>query len=196
MKQEDQLKESDNRVITIRDVCRRAKIRVLISNLTTIFADNAGDSDSDTNSDDINDYYQPISASDGNEDGDLISSNINGYHDQQFDAVNQLSSVINGHDYSAAETGVRSLNLSEDEEERESEEEERRMEMDSAMRRAFEEDESRRNAPISSENATRVMEAMRGVSFSGLPPDWVRHVSDDGLVHQLQRLRQPPHSSA
>ena len=91
---------------------------------------------------------------------------------------------------------MQSLDLSEDEEERKHEEDEmmRRAEMDRAMRRAFEEDENRRNAPLSSENATRVMEAMRGVSFAGSTPDWVRHVPEDNWVIQLQHLRQPRHS--
>ncbi|XP_021716267.1 uncharacterized protein LOC110684165 [Chenopodium quinoa] len=170
---------------------------------TDFIADYAGDSDSDTNSDEIADYYQPISSIDGNEDGNLNNPNINGYHDPN-DAVNQHSSLSNGHDYSAAaENGVRALNLSEDEVERESEaeveeEDEQRMgvDLDSAMRRAIEEDESRRNAPLSSENAVRVMEAMRGVSFPGMPPDWVSDLPEDRWVHQLQRLCQPPHSTA
>ena len=59
---------------------------------------------------------------------------------------------------------------SEDEEE---EEEERMIEAsESAIRRAFSEDENRRNAPLSAENAVRVMEAMRGVSFGGTVPAW------------------------
>ncbi|KAG4989239.1 hypothetical protein JHK82_031569 [Glycine max] len=34
------------------------------------------------------------------------------------------------------------------------------------------EDENRRNVPLTTENAMRVMEAMRGVSFAGVVPDW------------------------
>lgn len=163
-----------------------------------LIADNAGDSDSDTNSDEGADYYQPISSIDDNEDGDANIPIINGYH-YQSDVLNQHNSLSNGHDYSAAaENGVRSLNLSEDEERESDEEEEerRRAELESAMRRAFQEDESRRNAPLPEDSAVRVMDAMRSVSFSGLPPDWVRDVPEDRWVQQLQQLRQPPHSTA
>lgn len=126
--------------------------------------------------------------------------NINGYHDQSDEVIQHSSTLINGHDhFGAAENGVMSLNLSENEEDRESEEEDeerRGVDMVSAMTRAFEEDESRRNAPLSSDNAVRVMEAMRGVSFSGMPPDWVRDFPEDRWSHQLQRLRRPPNSTA
>ncbi|KAL2899272.1 E3 ubiquitin-protein ligase MGRN1 [Bienertia sinuspersici] len=162
-----------------------------------LIADNVGDSDSDTNSDEISDYYQPISSIEGGEDPDANNPMIsNGFlHHAEI----QHNSIINGHDYSA-ENGLRSLDLSEDDEERESEEDEederRRVEMESAMWKAFEEDESRRNAPLSTDNATRVMEAMRGISFSGSTPDWVHHVPEDNWVDRLQRIRQPPHSRA
>lgn len=122
---------------------------------------------------------------------------MNGFHHHQYDAINQESNLTNGIAYSASvETGVRSLDLSDDEDERKHEEDEmmRRAEMDRAMRRAFEEDENRRNAPLSSDNATRVMEAMRGVSFAGSAPDWVRHVPEDNWIIQLQRLRRPRQS--
>ncbi|KAL2899256.1 Bifunctional protein FolD [Bienertia sinuspersici] len=155
-------------------------------------ADNVGDSDSDTNSDDISDYYQPISSIEGGEDPDANNPISNGFlHHAEI----QHNSLINGHDYSA-ENGVRSLNLSDDEEREDEEDERRRMEMESAMWKAFEEDESRRNAPLSSDNATRVMEAMRGISFSGSAPDWVHHVPEDNWVDRLQRIRQPPDSRA
>lgn len=169
-------------------------------------ADNRGDSDSDS-SDEIPDYYQPISSDngEGNDDENLDSDsnsnepNINGYHTIH---PHSHSSLSNGHDY---QNGIRSLNLiSEDQEERESEEHEeeeeeeerRRAESDWAIRRAFEEDESRRNAPLPAENAVRVMEAMRGVSFSGLAPDWASRIPEDHWLDQVRRLRQPPHSAA
>lgn len=61
--------------------------------------------------------------------------------------------------------------------EAEDEEEEERIREESAlaMRRAFREDENRRNAPLSQENARRVMDAMRRVSFRGSAPDWANH---------------------
>lgn len=167
-------------------------------------ADNPGDSDSDT-SDEIPDYYQPISShnGEGDDDENLHSdsnsneSNINGYHIHPH----SHSSLSNGYDY---QNGIRSLNLiSEDQEERESqeheeeeEEERRRAESDRAIQRAFEEDESRRNAPLPAENAVRVMEAMRGVSFSGLAPDWASRIPEDRWLDQVRRLQQPPHSAA
>ena len=173
-------------------------------------ADSAGDSDSDT-SDEINDYYQPISSQDGegdddeNLDSDLNSNstepNINGYRSIHPHSHSSLSN----HDYQgASENGMRSVNLSSEgqedresqEHEEEEEEERRRAESDGAVRRAFEEDESRRNAPLPAENALRVMEAMRGVSFSGLAPDWASHIPEDRWLDQLRRLWQPPHSAS
>lgn len=62
---------------------------------------------------------------------------------------------------------------------------------DTAIRRAFREDESRRNAPLTAENAMRVREAMRGVSFAGLAPDWAHQVPEDQWIDRLRRLRQP-----
>ncbi|GMG98199.1 hypothetical protein Nepgr_000039 [Nepenthes gracilis] len=104
--------------------------------------------------------------------------------------------LANGQDY-RAENEMSSLNPSESEqEEREEEEEEerRRAESDSAIRRAFQDDESRRT--LTAENAVRVMEAKRGVSIGGSAPDWIRGVPEDRWIDQLRRLRQSPHSSA
>ncbi|GAB4860253.1 hypothetical protein Ancab_011733 [Ancistrocladus abbreviatus] len=115
-----------------------------------IVAENAGDSDADTYSDDITEYYQPIFANADDEDGD--------------EDLNE-------------ETRMKR----------------RRAESDSAMRRAFEEDDSRRNEPLTAENAMRVVEAMRGVSFEGFAPDWVRRIPEDQWVDHLRRLRQFPH---
>jgi solute carrier family 25 iron transporter 28/37 len=58
--------------------------------------------------------------------------------------------------------------------------------------RAFREDESRRNAPLTPENATRVMEAMRGVSLGSFVPDWAGGVGGEQWIDELRRLRQPP----
>ncbi|OMP02405.1 hypothetical protein COLO4_11142 [Corchorus olitorius] len=75
--------------------------------------------------------------------------------------------------------------------EEEEEEERMREASDTAIRRAFREDESRRSAPLTPENAMRVREAMRGVSFAGLAPDWVGQVPEDRWIDQLRRLREP-----
>lgn len=80
--------------------------------------------------------------------------------------------------------------------ENENEEEEIREILDSATMRAFSEDESRRNAPLSLENATGVMEAMHGVSFGGVTLDWVGLVPEDQWLDRLRRLRQPPQTSS
>ncbi|KAL6200420.1 hypothetical protein ACLB2K_030201 [Fragaria x ananassa] len=61
---------------------------------------------------------------------------------------------------------------------------------DSAIR----EDESRRNAPLTPENATRVMEAMRGISFAGVAPDWADRIPEENWMDRLRRLRQSPQS--
>uniref|UniRef100_A0A1D1ZB64 R3H domain-containing protein 4 n=1 Tax=Anthurium amnicola TaxID=1678845 RepID=A0A1D1ZB64_9ARAE len=98
--------------------------------------------------------------------------------------------------YDRAENGVSHLDLNgdgmrvggeeEEDEERAAEDEER----EASMVRAFSEDESRRNAPLTPENAARIMEAMRGVSFPGGPPDWVERVPEDRWVDQLGGLRR------
>lgn len=60
---------------------------------------------------------------------------------------------------------------------------------DSEIRTAFEEDERRRRSPLLVENAARVMEAMRAISFPGTAPDWASDVNEDRWVDQLRRLR-------
>ncbi|KAJ9543249.1 hypothetical protein OSB04_022956 [Centaurea solstitialis] len=112
--------------------------------------ENAGGSDSDTVSEDLPEYYEPISS----------------------------------------ENGIDSLDLSDKEDE---EEEDERMR--EAMQRAFREDEMRRRAPLPAENATRVMEAMRGISFGGWAPDWAGQVPEDRWIGQLASIRQPPSST-
>ncbi|GAB4824313.1 hypothetical protein Ancab_007201 [Ancistrocladus abbreviatus] len=159
--------------------------------------ENAGDSGSDTHSDDIPEYYQPISETTDDDDGEGGDSNE--ASDENHGFV-QLSLSANGcHDY-RAENGMRALNLSEngngDSVEAEDDEERRRAELDAAMRRAFEEDENRRYAPLTADTAMRVMEAMRGVSFGGFTPDWARRVPEDQWIDQLRRLGQSPHSVA
>ncbi|WJZ89160.1 hypothetical protein VitviT2T_008399 [Vitis vinifera] len=159
-----------------------------MSNPTTDFMEgNGGGSDSDTNSEDSPEYYQPISAVDSDgEASDQVNSDED--HEEHASDFHRLPNGYCGH---VAENGVSSLNLNDDVEE-EHEEERMRETSDSAIRRAFREDESRRNAPLTPENAMQVMEAMRGVSFGGLAPDWAGHVPEDRWIDQLRRLRQPP----
>ncbi|XP_057723947.1 uncharacterized protein LOC130939896 [Arachis stenosperma] len=144
------------------------------STINNFNQENGHGSDSDTNSGDeaaAAEYYQPIS---GVDDGSGESDGENG---------------ING----VAENGIWSLDQNDvvyEEEEEEEEERNRREE----IRRAFSEDENRRNAPLSEENATRVMEAMRGVSFGGVAPDWADRVPEDRWIDQLRRLRLSPNT--
>ncbi|XAR60781.1 hypothetical protein NMG60_11034284 [Bertholletia excelsa] len=155
-----------------------------------VLAENAGGSESDTSLDDLPEYYQPIAAAEDYEDvpdeasADRHSDN-DGFHFHQ---------LPNG-DANRIENGVASLDLSDDEDgkisEEEDEEERMREASDSAIVRAFREDESRRNAPLTPETATRVMEAMRGISFGGLAPDWAGQVPEDQWIDQLRRLRRP-----
>ncbi|KAE8039350.1 hypothetical protein FH972_011771 [Carpinus fangiana] len=128
-------------------------------------ADGANGSDSETNSDETQEHYQPISAVgyDDDEDSDRGRSDEDGHHGLANGAYYTRSEEV-------AENGIASLQIL----------------------RAFREDESRRNAPLTPENATRVMEAMRGVSFGGVAPDWAGQVPEDQWIDRLRRLRQPP----
>lgn len=157
-------------------------------------ADGANGSDSETNSDETPEHYQPISAVgyDDDEDSDRDSSDEDRHH-----------GLTNGAYYTrseeAAENGIASLRVNDDVEEKSSEDEvEERIgeASDSEILRAFREDESRRNAPLTPENATRVMEAMRGVSLGGVAPDWADQFSEDQWIDRLRRLRQPPQSTS
>ncbi|KAK1265486.1 hypothetical protein QJS04_geneDACA010672 [Acorus gramineus] len=69
------------------------------------------------------------------------------------------------------------------------EEEEMARRREEEVERAFREDESRRNAPLTAENASRIVDAMRGVSFGGIAPDWVDRMPEDRLIDRLRRLR-------
>ncbi|GMI96930.1 hypothetical protein like AT1G07020 [Hibiscus trionum] len=148
---------------------------------------NGSGSDSDTSHDDAPDYYQPISAVDDQED---LDDQVNS--DEEHHHRNLSNGYIN-----PVENGISSLHVGGvDAEQNEEEEEERRREAsDTAIRRAFREEESRRNAPLTPENAMRVREAMRGVSFAGLTPDWANQIPEDRWIDQLQRLRQPQRPS-
>lgn len=140
-------------------------------------------SDSDSNSDDSPDYYQPISTVDGG--GGEDEDEGGDFSDQ--DPNPNFHHLRNGW----VENGVSSLDIRDDDHEDEEEEEEEATESERATERAFREDERRRNAPLTAENAVRVMEAMRRISFGGGAPDWAGQVPEDQWVDRLRRLRRP-----
>ncbi|KAI8015869.1 hypothetical protein LOK49_LG05G01477 [Camellia lanceoleosa] len=149
--------------------------------------DNSEGSDSDTdintNTDDSPQFYQPISD---------VSDPANSDGDSDADSI--FPHLANGY-ANSIENGISSIDLSDDEDTKsnaEDDDDERMREVtDSAIQRAFREDESRRNAPLTAETATRVMEAMRGVSFGGFAPDWANRVPEDQWINQIRRLRPP-----
>lgn len=139
-------------------------------------------------------HYQPISSVD-HEDGDEGSSDEDHQHILTPEFHHHLPNGYMRH--RGAEHGISVLEPGRDgTEEEEEEEEEDNMreasESDVAIRRAFREDEDRRNAPLAPENAVRVREAMRGVSFPGWAPEWAHHIPEDRWIDQLRRLRLPP----
>ncbi|KAK9168040.1 hypothetical protein Syun_000180 [Stephania yunnanensis] len=146
--------------------------------------DDAG-SDSESNSDDaLDNHYQPISAQDFNDEHpDDYSAH---YHHivESNGSARTLENPSNGH-IEEEGRGVSSLNLSDDD----CEEEDRAVL--EAISRAFTEDDRRRSAPLTPEAATRIRDAMRGVSFGGTTPDWAHSVPEDRWIDQLRRLRTP-----
>lgn len=163
----------------------------------------AADSDADSDGSGPEGYYRPISAhddgsaSDADDDGGFgvsspVRSNggsglIDGQNSNptvfQIHMVNGISGLdLNGH-------GEGGGMEEEDHDDEEEEEEERAREREASISRAFREDESRRSAPLTPENTARIVDAMRGVSFQGIPPDWVNRVPEDQWVNQLRRLR-------
>ncbi|KAL5709802.1 hypothetical protein ACHQM5_020445 [Ranunculus cassubicifolius] len=160
------------------------------------------DDDSETNiNSDGDDYYQPISAvddstSDREEGEEHIFNESNGGN--SVNSIPSLGSPNNCHDLGLSNGHTRGMNFNEEETEdgetSEAEEEERRRE---AIRRAFREDETRRNARLPRENATRIMNAMREISFGGFTPVWADQVPEHQWINQLERLRlQAPTLSA
>ncbi|KAE8729081.1 hypothetical protein F3Y22_tig00004004pilonHSYRG00113 [Hibiscus syriacus] len=154
---------------------------------------NGSGSDSDTNHEDAPEYYQPISAVDDDDDVDQEDLDDQVNSDEEHRHRNLSNGYIN-----RVENGISSLHVGGVATERdEEEEEERRSEAsDTAIRRVFSEEESRRNAPLTPENAMRVREAMRGVSFAGLTPDWANQIPEDQWIDQLRSLRQPQRPSS
>lgn len=149
--------------------------------------ENHSGSDSDTNidEDDAAEYYQPVSAVDSEDEEQHLENDAVVSHSQM---------PPNGVIVNPAQRGMSSLQLNDDVEGRHYSDDEEESETvqgpDSEITRAFREDESRRNAPLTPENATRVMEAMRGISFAGVAPDWADRVPEDHWIDRLRRLRQ------
>ncbi|KAJ7964259.1 serine/threonine-protein kinase rio2 [Quillaja saponaria] len=161
--------------------------RSISSNSTDFVEGHASGSDSDTEPDQ---YYQPISAvDDENDGGDHVEVNSDEENSSGF------HHLPNGYCLNETENGISNLDVNDDidssEDEQQEDEERMRQASESAIRRAFSEDENRRNAPLPPENASRVMEVMRGVSLGGMTPDWVGQVPEDRWIDQLHRLRQP-----
>ncbi|KAJ6345625.1 hypothetical protein OIU78_008311 [Salix suchowensis] len=160
------------------------------------------ESDTETNPDDTTEYYQPISAVDHDDSHSDQSNSDEEHHNSPHLSDYHHHHLDNGHCARQAEDGISTLTLNEDaegkgsssdDEDEEDLEEERVGEAsDTAILRAFREEESRRNAPLTPENARRVMEAMRGVSFGSFVPDWAGGVRGEQWIDELRRLRQPP----
>ncbi|KAF5744473.1 hypothetical protein HS088_TW07G00044 [Tripterygium wilfordii] len=166
--------------------------------------DNSAGSDSDTNPDDAPEYYQPISPNDeedSNSNSETEQLNSDEDHRGSNTSAHGFGNLPNGYSLHQGDNGISSLHLrdtpeepknsSSDDDEEEDEENRMRAASDSAMLRAFRENESRRRAPLTPENAMRVREAMRGVSFGGVAPDWARAVPEDQWINQLRRLTPP-----
>lgn len=155
-----------------------------------------GNDDSDSNTEEEEEapeHYQPISVVD-HEDGDEASEDDEDHQQHTTTGVPGFHPLPNGYLHrQGAEHGV---SAEDDEDEGEEEEEENMREASEsdevAIRRAFREDENRRNAPLGPENAGRVREAMRRVSFPEWAPEWARDIPEDRWIDQLRQLRLPP----
>lgn len=158
-----------------------------ISNTDDFSRENAEESDSDSNTDELPEYYQPISNGDEHDEdvSDPANSNRNGtdfhFHPLPNGYADRVGNEISSIDLSDGEEKENNEGVEVDGEEE--------VASESEIVRAFREDESRRNAPLRPEAAARVMEAMRGVSFSGLTPDWANRVPEDQWINQLRGLR-------
>ncbi|TQD97018.1 hypothetical protein C1H46_017330 [Malus baccata] len=156
-------------------------------------------SDSDTNIDDDDgdaaaaEFYQPVSAIDSEDDEDQIGNNAVPIHSQLHSNGVTVDQVDRGISSLQLNDGVGRndrLNSSSDDEAEEEEVEEEEVASDSEIIRAFREDENRRNAPLTAENATRVREAMRGISFAGAPPHWAGLIPENNWMDRLRGLGQ------
>ncbi|KAG5549718.1 hypothetical protein RHGRI_014875 [Rhododendron griersonianum] len=151
-----------------------------VSNTNDFTQENTEGSDSDSNADELPEYYQPISS------GEDVSDPADSDHDDSG-----FHRLANGYAQGLGNE-ICSIDLSDGEEEGQNNEGkggEEEAASESEIVRAFREDESRRNAPLPPEAAARVVEAMRGVSFSGLAPDWANQVPENQWINQLRGLR-------
>ncbi|XP_068337949.1 uncharacterized protein [Pyrus communis] len=156
---------------------------------------NGSDSDSNIDDDDAAaaEFYQPVSAVDSEDDEDQIGNDAATIHSQLHSngvTVNQVEGGISFLQLNDDVGRNDHLNSSRDGEAEEEEVEEEEEASDSAILRAFREDESRRNAPLTAENATRVREAMRGISFAGTPPHWAGLIAENNWMDRLRGVGQ------
>lgn len=153
-----------------------------VSDSTNNFIEENGDgSDSDHNTDESPEYYQPISVGEYASDSDQSSDDT----DSRFH-----HHLPNGYSNGVV-NGVSSLDLSDNDDD----DEEMKVKEEEEIERAVREDERRRNAPVPAENAARILEAMRGIRFSGAAPIWVGTVPEDQWINQIRRLREPQASA-
>lgn len=167
----------------------------------------SAESDSDANSEVAADDYQPISASEDQDsdtdtetpiesNGPDTTAHSGEYHPPLLQNPN-FRNPSNG--FYQAENGISGLDLNsngdfngcDETDDEEQEEEMLREAAEQAISRAFTEDERRRNAPLTPENASRIVDVMRGVSFRGFTPDWADRVPEEQWVDRLRRLREP-----
>ncbi|KAM0953803.1 hypothetical protein DsansV1_C01g0003841 [Dioscorea sansibarensis] len=134
------------------------------------------DSDVDSDGSVEDAYYHPISA-DSDDGGDLENG-----HPSSSVLPPNVHDPNNGYQ-------IGSLDLNGEGDGESEEEEEMEREREASISRAFLEDEGRRSAPLTEENAARVLEAMRGVVFPGVVPDWAGEIAEERWVDQLRRLR-------
>ncbi|XP_050126621.1 uncharacterized protein LOC126603720 [Malus sylvestris] len=159
-------------------------------------ADYRNGSDSDTNIDDDDasaiEFYQPVSAVDSEDDEDQIGNDAVLIHSQLHSngvTVNQVDGGISSLQLNNDVGRNDRLNKSRDNE-AEAKEVEEEVASDSEIIRAFREDENRINAPLTAKNATRVREAMRGISFAEAPPHWAGLIPENNWMDRLRGLRQ------
>lgn len=165
------------------------------------------DDDDDYESHNVN--YQPISAFDDGSDSDDLGRRTNDaaspipsngvgvslFHFQNPNPrffILDVDSALTAMDLNGigGSRGGYVGGAEEDPESEEAEEEERMRQLEASISRAFSEDEKRRSAPLTPENAAMILDAMRGVIFQGMAPDWAVQVPEDQWVDRLRRLER------
>ncbi|CAN6467339.1 unnamed protein product [Victoria cruziana] len=160
------------------------------------------DDDSASESDEFPaDYYEPISTEEGD---DCLALNGDRYNGGGEDRRGVSYHHANGHGWDAHENpdvfgngvfsietvgdGISRIDV-DDQDDREEEEERSRAASEAAMLTAFREDESRRNAPLSPERSSAVVNAMRNISFDGSQPSWANQIPEDQWIDRLRQMR-------